>query len=236
MRLAIEQAVRVVGNLLEVAQRDDKTPLQNALALSAKLANINEAGGGHVVVFGDINGFKAVNTSVGYDGGDAAINRVGKLLGEVLEPFAAAAYRQSGDEFVVVCREPDIVDVADALQRSFSRVFVTFAGNRFHVSMSFGYAVADEEASPAIWRKRAEDACKVAKQRGPGSVVPWSADIDTNTEDHRCRCEHCGCAFTATLPTGTVADPSVLHCPKCGSRRSEQAAIPATRPSPQKVE
>ena len=94
------------GNFELAARSDDKTPLQNALALSeAKDSFATSDDSPSILIFADINNFKAFNTRHGYTGGDAAIGEVGRLIQvTIVERGWGQAFRLSGDEFVVLLR------------------------------------------------------------------------------------------------------------------------------------
>lgn len=103
---ALDGLTQAALALIEAAHADDKTQLLNALSFRKHapdaLANVEQP---VVLVFGDINQFKAVNERYSHIAGDAAINRVGALLYEIATECRARAYRQSGDEFVLLLPE-----------------------------------------------------------------------------------------------------------------------------------
>lgn len=98
-------ALRIAfADVEQAARSDDKTPLQNALALSeAKETFASTEDKPNIVVFADANRFKSINTVYGQAGGDAAINQIGILIQELcVQNCEAQAFRQSGDEFVIL--------------------------------------------------------------------------------------------------------------------------------------
>jgi diguanylate cyclase (GGDEF)-like protein len=213
---AIASIAAAVDDLQLAAMLDDKTPLQNGTAWSTKLKTLNQEAGQFAVIFGDVNGFKAVNTQHTYRGGDAAIHAVGAAIADALDPIAdAVGYRQSGDEFSAVAPLGLMPEIADALRNACTRVDVTSHGAPFFVSVSFGWAYADPEQDTHTWQARAEEACKRAKQRGPGTVEGWTDAMTADVDTFRCRCA-CGCAYAVELPAGT-ATLSSLCCPRCGA-------------------
>src|SRR6266576_3403523 len=98
---ALQLAVEELG---KAALFDDKTELLNSVALG-QIAAVVGTGEGNpdVVVFGDLNRFKALNDRLGHVAGDVAISSVGLLIQELLvDQCGAKAYRRSGDEFVIL--------------------------------------------------------------------------------------------------------------------------------------
>ncbi len=72
-----------IEQLNKVAFTDDKTPLENALALNKEMILI-DAGRSKfdVIVFGDLNEFKLFNTNYTHEAGDVAIRKVGEKIQE----------------------------------------------------------------------------------------------------------------------------------------------------------
>lgn len=83
LKEALDALKIAFANFEKAARSDDKTSLQNALALSeAKDAFATADDTPTIVVFADINRFKAINTEYGYAAGDAAISQIGLLIYE----------------------------------------------------------------------------------------------------------------------------------------------------------
>lgn len=81
------------------AETDELTGLPNRTALLAQLLGMT--GTGALVVFCDLNGFKAVNDTHGHGAGDAVLVQIARRLQRTVrgEDFVA---RIGGDEFVIV--------------------------------------------------------------------------------------------------------------------------------------
>lgn len=212
----LDQSVRA---LTEAAHADDKTPLLNALAFRKHapdaLANVEYP---MVLVFGDINQFKAVNEQYGHIAGDAAINCVGKLLHEIAVECDARAYRQSGDEFVLLLPEVRVDAFRTAARDKLAAASVTYLKQTFDVGISFGYVHADDGELHDLLKK-AEEACSIAKGTS-GSVVKWTVDIfNALPMKIRYRCAGCGTKFDCWIPKRKQSE---FYCPGCGN------AIPLT--------
>ena len=208
---AVQEAVH---SLAEAAFADDKTPLLNAFAFRkhapSALADVERP---IVLVFGDINQFKAVNEQHGHFAGDAAINRVGELLHEIAIACDARAYRQSGDEFVILLPEGVIEEFCTAAKDKLAIAKVTYVNQTFDVGVSFGY-VHPDGSNPHELMKKAEEACITAKGES-GSVAKWTPAVASQGPTHiRHRCTNCQTKFDCWIPT---REQDQLWCPGCGN-------------------
>jgi diguanylate cyclase (GGDEF)-like protein/PAS domain S-box-containing protein len=97
--------VALAAELRTKAERDELTGLANRAGLE-RLAAEALARGGHdtVVVFVDLDGFKAVNDTWGHEAGDAVLAAVADRLRSVVRPGDVVG-RYGGDEFVLLCSE-----------------------------------------------------------------------------------------------------------------------------------
>lgn len=215
MRLedAIHHLAAAVDEVKSAAMRDDKTPLLNGLAFGRAMKEVGTQADPYVLVFGDLNGFKDINTKYTHAGGDAALETAGRAINAAVESLSAVAFRQSGDEFALLCPFEKIAEVESALQRTFQKLEVEFNEHRFEVRMSFGWTRIERTESSLVWKERAEIACDVAKQRGPGICVEWTPTLAANNKEERRRCV-CGCSFRAEHESFTA--DTVLYCPRCG--------------------
>ena len=101
---SIDELQSVVKQLAEKILSDDKTPLGNALALREISSVINrEKRNFGAIIFGDLNRFKGINDEFGHLAGDIAIRQTGEKIKEIfVDSYNAKAFRQSGDEFVIL--------------------------------------------------------------------------------------------------------------------------------------
>jgi diguanylate cyclase (GGDEF)-like protein len=151
----------LINEIRRVSFADDKTPLGTALALAQEEQLINEASSEfNVIVFGDLNDFKQLNDNFGYVAGDVAIKQVGETILEVIvKDLQAKAFRQSGDEFVILLKE-DSVERFLSVTHTFSDISITHLDQKLRTAMSFGLARGDDKTSFRELQGRAEIACK----------------------------------------------------------------------------
>ncbi len=217
---ALDSLLNAVAELEKAARSDDKTPLQNSLALSeAKETFGISEDNPNIVVFADINDFKFINGKYGYANGDAAISQVGIKIQELfVENCKAQAFRQSGDEFVILLHKDSLNEFRECVN-FFESCFVSGNGHDFPVSVSFGYVVKVDECDFETLRARAETACKQAKKQGRGVCMEWTGEIEENAvESFRKNCPSCKAVTTCYIPQNMNLD--IQFCAACGENLS----------------
>ena len=136
------------------------------------------------LVIGDIDDFKRFNSVYGYEGGNAVLKQVARLLKRAVRPFDSVA-RWGGEEFAVLLTAPvsreDAATVTERLRQSIAEREHRVPGldgqeHRVGVTMSFGAALFPQDAQTAdeLWR-RANLALLEAKRPPKGKVVFWQA-------------------------------------------------------------
>lgn len=119
------------------------------------------------MLFMDLDGFKAVNDSLGHEAGDRLLVAVAERLTGMVRPSDTLA-RVGGDEFVIVCA--DLGDGVRSLDAFAERIREGVAGpladdSRWRVSVSVGGAVASYGAEPEDVLASADAAMYEVKQR-----------------------------------------------------------------------
>lgn len=214
---AIGQLESLVAEIRRVSFYDDKTPLGNALALAQEERRINEGVSEFdVIIFGDLNDFKHLNDEYGHEAGDLAIKRVGETIHEIVaEGTLAKAFRQSGDEFVILLKQ-DLVERFLSVASSFGHIFFSHKGQELRTAMSLGYAYSDGKTSFRDLLGRAEVACQHAKAQGDGICIEWTEDMKLNPLVRKSgRCQKCSAKISCNVPAQNA--PATLNfCPCCG--------------------
>ncbi|MBL8470964.1 MAG: diguanylate cyclase [Rhodocyclaceae bacterium] len=126
------------------------------------------------LLFLDLDGFKAVNDTLGHDAGDKLLRMAGKRLRECLRASDFVA-RLGGDEFVVAL--PDLQDESEA-KRVAQKIIDTLAqdydldGKTGHVTVSVGITIfpRDGDSSEQLLQ-HADDALYAAKTAGKNRFV-----------------------------------------------------------------
>jgi diguanylate cyclase (GGDEF)-like protein len=156
------------------ARTDDLTGLLNHGTFMDRLGRSVAAATPFGLVMIDLDGFKAVNDSMGHQAGD-------RLLREIAAAIQGAAretdsvFRYGGDEFTLILPGSSAAGLASAAERL--RVAVALVGSRWQVgdakmSASLGTAAfpADGETAESVLLA-ADRACFFAKRRGRGGVA-----------------------------------------------------------------
>lgn len=153
------------------AVTDELTGLPNRAGLLEQLAGM--AGTGAAVVFCDLNGFKAVNDTLGHDAGDAVLVQVARRLKQTVrgEDFVA---RLGGDEFVIVV-PPDPNSNFEAfgrrLLRAMRQPMMLPGGVAANVGMSIGSAVLEAGHDPATVLSQADSNMYLMKSSQPSRAL-----------------------------------------------------------------
>ena len=213
---ALDVLKTALDNVEQAARADDKTPLQNALALNESksfFALGDESP--NIIVFADINDFKTVNEQYGSAIGDAAINQVGVKIQELfVEKLNAVAFRQSGDEFVILIQSK-FLDEFKETANYFTSCLVQIADQNFIVKMSFGYIISDGTLEFERLLSKAETACKQAKPLGGGICLEWTEEMErTIFEKMRRTCRSCGTIVNCEIPQEAKLK-TFRSCPIC---------------------
>lgn len=173
------------GHLVDVLAEVDHYATHDALTgcanrrllvdrLDHALARALRTGLPPLVLFCDLDGFKAVNDSLGHEAGDTVLRAVGERLRSAARPADTVA-RLGGDEFVVLCEDvpPSARPLVEARVRAVLAQPVAFAGTDVHVGVSIGTAVADGSADAATLLDAADRAMyadKLDRRRALTSV------------------------------------------------------------------
>lgn len=136
------------------------------------------------VIFIDIDGFKAVNDSVGHESGDSILLKVGSTLRDYIRQADFLA-RFGGDEFLIMVPQMDTVDgirsVAERLTNAFKKTF-TVKEHEFHMSASIGIAVYPYDGTDsATLIKNADLAMYKSKEHGKNRYTFCTEEMKMET-------------------------------------------------------
>lgn len=176
----------MLRQLEEKAARDPLTGLPNRAWINEHVDSL--LGGAHsarctAILFIDLNGFKAVNDTMGHAAGDALLQQVGARLTQCMRPGDAVA-RLGGDEFVVAADCCDAATAAAIAQRLLDALQAPFDidDTPVRIGAAIGISLADGgTASTSSLFQHADTAMYAAKGQlhgGGGSYRIFGADAD----------------------------------------------------------
>ncbi|ALL68958.1 diguanylate cyclase/phosphodiesterase with PAS/PAC sensor [Paraburkholderia caribensis MBA4] len=141
--------------LSRLATHDTLTGLPNRMLLEERIAHAisraKRTGNKIAVMFGDLDGFKAVNDARGHKVGDDVLKVVAERLKTRVRESDTVA-RLGGDEFVIVIEDIDDLQRVDAIARSLVASIgqpVKVDGCDAHVTLSIGISVYPDDGVDA---------------------------------------------------------------------------------------
>lgn len=182
---AFEEIRVLKERLAHQAFHDSLTGLPNRAEFDQRLRRRTErrtaAGTGLAVLFIDLDGFKAVNDTLGHEAGDVLLEEVAFRIRRTVRPGDTVA-RLGGDEFVVLLERVDDEGAARAAARRILAALdrpVRLGRHEVSISASIGIAFRPSApADPEELVRRADRAMYEAKRTGKGRIVAIDAAID----------------------------------------------------------
>jgi len=164
-----------------MAEHDPLTELPNRRQLQEKLdtaiAYAKRSGKKVAVMFIDLDGFKAVNDTLGHQAGDELLKVVAQRLRQATRSNDLVA-RLGGDEFVVVLSELDQLVDATRLAAKLNQLIsqpIPVGDQQAHISTSIGISLYPTNGkSSAELLGKADDAVYLAKAAGKNQFQ-WAA-------------------------------------------------------------
>jgi len=178
----------------QIAHHDALTRLPNRTHFLDQLhhALISRRSDGIVcLLFIDLDGFKAVNDTMGHDAGDELLQQVALRLRQCVrdEDFVA---RLGGDEFTVTVtrfeHEDEASVIADSIVHAIKQPFLLLQQEEVYVSASIGIAMATGTNVDAVTNansliKQADIALYRAKLSGRSRFVSFTPELDQAQRD-----------------------------------------------------
>ena len=171
---------RAQNELARLAQIDHLTGLANRFGFhdlgSRALARARRRGSGVAILYLDLDGFKAINDTLGHKAGDAVLGEVSARLQGAIRDIDLAA-RLGGDEFAVLVED---VRSEDTARRATQRIPAAFSdpletAKGLPVSFSIGMSLHPAHGdSVDELLSAADQAMYDAKRSGQGLIRVWS--------------------------------------------------------------
>ncbi|MET9519890.1 EAL domain-containing protein [Streptomyces sp. NPDC002994] len=185
----VTERVRLQAQLQHNAEHDPLTDLPNRALFTARVRqalNGRRVGDpGTAVLFIDLDGFKAVNDTIGHQAGDELLIQAARRLQESVRVGDTAA-RLGGDEFAALilgegsrdqaARECQVHEIADRLRLTLSQPY-RIDGNEVRVAASIGVAFAEPGITPTDLMRNADLAMYRAKAAGKDRVELYAPQM-----------------------------------------------------------
>ncbi|MFF2655171.1 putative bifunctional diguanylate cyclase/phosphodiesterase [Streptomyces sp. NPDC058045] len=188
----VTERVRLQAQLQHSAEHDPLTDLPNRALFTRRvgqaLTGRRSTDRGTAVLFIDLDGFKAVNDTIGHQAGDELLVQAARRLREAVRAGDTAA-RLGGDEFAALVlgdgtgdgatREQHLYELADRLRLALSRPY-TVAGGEVRVAASIGVAFAEPGLGAGELLRNADLAMYRAKAAGKGRVELYAPQMQAD--------------------------------------------------------
>jgi diguanylate cyclase len=144
---------------------DPVTGLPNRAEFASRLTAALREGNPLVVLFCDLDGFKAVNDRLGHAAGDRLLVEVASRLQRCVREGDVVS-RFGGDEFVIMCLDAEPADAADLCRRIGDALTAPtdLGGEPVRVGASIGTVTGDGAADAEDLIHRADAAMYMAKR------------------------------------------------------------------------
>jgi diguanylate cyclase (GGDEF)-like protein/PAS domain S-box-containing protein len=183
----ITERKRTEDELVRLAFHDELTGLPNRALLLDRigqaLAVTRRTRQSIAVLFIDLDGFKAVNDTIGHYAGDGTLVAVAERLTGMVRPGDTLA-RLGGDEFVMLCTGVDGVAgasiVASRVLHALNQPFTVY-GRAIDLSASIGISVSSGVDDPARLVENADTAMHEAKRNGRNRYTVFDPEERSST-------------------------------------------------------
>ena len=186
---ALDTQLVLQEDLRHQAFHDGLTGLPNRVLLHDRvdhaLAGLSRSGGMVALCFCDLDGFKAVNDSLGHQAGDELLVVAAKRLASIVRGGDTVA-RLGGDEFAVLFDNIPTPDIATALAERMVSVLrqpAAAAGQQTSLTVSVGIAFADAGTTTEQLLSEADTAMYEAKALGKDRFTVFESQMRSQLID-----------------------------------------------------
>ena len=176
----ISDRKRNEAKLRQLALHDELTGLSNRNSLRESIFGLVQKEQHFILVFIDLDGFKAINDNAGHERGDIELQRVGALLTAIFGPIGEVG-RWGGDEFIAVLPNQNVEEIAERSERLISQIeedAITVKRTELRLSASIGIAQFPEHSSSIESLVQCADAAMYrAKELGKGQAFIYESGL-----------------------------------------------------------
>lgn len=161
----------------QLALTDSLTGLANRRniinLMAVEVSRCERNGGTFSLIMSDIDFFKKVNDTYGHDTGDHVLQTLANIMRENLRQQDVIS-RWGGEEFLIMLPYTEMekaVAVAEKLRLAVMNTEISYTGEHFHITMTFGVSQFDKMIGVEKTIKKADDALYLGKQTGRNKVL-----------------------------------------------------------------
>lgn len=184
----ITKRKRTENRISHLAHHDTLTDLPNRSKFSELLAEALGRGEPIAVIYFDLDGFKAVNDTLGHAAGDELLMALARRLRKVVGERGVLA-RLGGDEFTAIIPAPGGPEEIEALGNAIIATTADpfrIANATVKVGLTVGYALApDDGDDPEAILRRADLALYEGKANARGTVRRFTSDLEERASFRR---------------------------------------------------
>jgi len=183
LKVDAEKEINYRANYDALTGLPNRVMFMNQLNSGIKMAQRSEKLVG--VAFIDIDSFKYINDTLGHDGGDDLLMKIGEKISGSLRLYDVVA-RFGGDEFVIMIPQvtyvEDICSVAEKITDSFKQP-VKVGGQEFFITVSMGVSVFPLDGTDSEDLViNADAAMYISKQNGKNKYTMCSSFLQKEIE------------------------------------------------------
>jgi len=176
----ISDRKRNEAKLRQLALHDELTGLSNRNSLRESISGLVQKEQHFILIFIDLDGFKAINDNAGHERGDIELQRVGALLTAIFGPIGEVG-RWGGDEFIAVLPNQNVEEIAERSERLISQIeedAITVKTSELRLSASVGIAEFPEHSDNLESLVQCADAAMYrAKELGKGQAFIYESGL-----------------------------------------------------------
>ncbi len=186
----VSETRRMTQKMTHQATHDALTKLPNRSLLQAQLQGAIERTVRNqlqlVLLFIDLDRFKAVNDGLGHSAGDALLQAVGTRLKSSSRKIDTVA-RLGGDEFVIVLEnirhESQVTSIACKVRKALEKPYI-IEGHECFITCSIGISLFPKDGRDAeTLLKNADVAMYKAKEKGRNNIQYYSQEMNLHSRE-----------------------------------------------------
>ncbi|MCP5179860.1 MAG: DUF1631 family protein [Pseudomonadales bacterium] len=175
---------RVHKGLTDRSRQDELTALGNRKAYERELDKLLELSRqldvSHCVLQVNVDRFRILNDTCGFDGGDTALKQIARLIESQMSGHDAFIARIGVDEFGVVLNDTSVgegADLAESIERAVRALDFAWKGQRCAITVTVG-VVGIDRATENVRNtlQNLASACRSGKEQGGGRVSIYTED------------------------------------------------------------